>query len=101
MLYDFLDFGVDPLGKSLHARTSATPCTPHTGVIKITYDGFEGYVPKDVTVLGLYASTSTVADALSVTFCSPSDVDEAFDITTLVSASFICAAVDILTNAME
>ncbi|KAJ3482527.1 hypothetical protein NLI96_g6926 [Meripilus lineatus] len=68
---------------SLHARTSATPCTPHTGVIKITYDGFEGYVPKDVTVLGLYASTSVVADALSVTFCSPSDIDEAFDITTL------------------
>ncbi|KAJ3482526.1 hypothetical protein NLI96_g6927 [Meripilus lineatus] len=69
--------------KSLHARTSATPCTPHTGVIKITYDGVEGYVPKTLSSLGLYAITQTPANALSVSFCSPSDADEAFDITTL------------------
>ncbi|KAJ3486764.1 hypothetical protein NLI96_g4010 [Meripilus lineatus] len=74
--------------RSLHARTSAAPCTPHTGIIKTSYldseeNTVEGYVVKTFNAWGEYGITEVLDNALFVSFCAPSSPDEAFDMTIL------------------
>lgn len=77
------------VGRSLHARQSATPCTPYNGVIKADYVDMnsgatlEYYIAATPNAWGEYTKNGDINRALHVTFCA--SPDSPFEIHTTVS----------------
>ncbi len=80
-------------GRSLHARQSATPCTPYNGVIKASYvdsvsgNNVENYIAATPNPFAEYGETEDIEDALHITFCA--SPDSPFEIHATVSCIMV------------